>query len=197
MRIYLFAAVLLLTTPALAQTGSETVSQWAQQTIPAILDIVPRDFDAQKERNRALFTKKGHDEFYKAMERARMRESLKSSGLVAKVRKMCVTNVKPPTEKDKFWIVESEILYEFSDSTRTRTDMQKVTAIIEDSGKDGATQLALAQYIAVPVSKYDFKCTDNTPDPHAARKDEIRNQIRALEDELRALGGDPQTDFLR
>jgi len=197
MKYILLAALLLLAPPTYAQTDNETVSQWAQQAIPTILNIVPQDFKAQKESNRALFTKEGHDSFYKAMKQARIRESLEANDQTAKVRKMCVTNIEPSPKIDTFWTVTSEILYDFSDGTKTRTEKQKVIALIEDIGKDGGSKFVIAQYIALPASEYEFECNDGAPDPRAARRKEIRKQIRTLEDELRALSGNPQTDVLR
>jgi hypothetical protein len=194
-----FGACLLLAAPAFAQTSSETVSQWAQHAVPTILEINPQAFDAQKESNRPLFTKQGHEEFYKAMKQARIRESMEARGQTAKVRKMCVTDIAARGGKLNEWVVQSEILYDYSDSLRTRTDKQKVTVVIEESTKNGAPKFAIMQYIAQPAGD-GFQCTDNTAaaaDPHAARKDEIRRQIRALADELRTLDGGSEADLLR
>ncbi len=192
------AMALLMATPAHAETSNVTVEQWTQQALPALLDITPQTFDAQKEHNRALLTKKGHAEFYKAMDRARIPQSLESSSLIAKVRKICVTDIKPPPAPKQPWVVKADILYDYMGHQKINTNKQSITVMIEESqGNDGATKLAVAQYIAVPGNQYDFKCTDGAADPHAARKKEIRDQINKLEDELRSLGEGSEADSLR
>ena len=198
MKHALLAMALLMATPAHAETSSVTVEQWAQQALPALLDITPQTFEAQKEHNRALLTKKGHAEFYKAMERARIPQSLESNGQTAKLRKICVTDIKPPSAPKQSWMVRADILYDYIDARKTSTNKQTIAVMIEESqDKGGATKLAVAQYIAVPGNEYDFKCTDGAPDPHAARKKEIHDQINKLEDELRSLGEGSEADSLR
>ena len=197
MRMFLFAAFMLLAMPAFAQTDTESVSEWAQQAIPTILNIVPEDFKEQKENNRALFTKESYNSFYKAIKKARTLQSLRANGQTAKVRKMCVTNIEQSLKDDKIWTVRSEVLYDFSDGIKTRTEKQKIIMMLKDTGKDGASQFVIGLFIPLTASEYDFECYDGPPDPRAARRKEIRKQIRALEDELRSLSGDPQTTIPR
>ena len=187
MKKALLAAFLLLSVTAhAAATPADDIGPWAQETMRRLFTFDARTFESVKKANRPLFTAEGYQSFYKAMDRARLHESLRINRQSMAVDKICISGITPPDGKTPFWKVEGIAVMAYRGDEKARTDSHKVTLLVESKDGGDAPAWAIGQYIAVPAGEQEAAACGGT-DPRAARREEIQLQIRQLEDELRRL----------
>jgi|GEM_PF-2876799 len=155
------------------------ISIWLNHAVLDIFKFRAKDFDERKKQNKQYFTQRGFKSFYKAMERARIREMIEKNNQTVSASMRCMPEIElaPPRSKDESpstkWKATFHKEIQYSSPNGTEETTLLVTAIIT---KRKDNKLGIEQWIAVPRHERRASvCSE------AERKE---NDIKAYKDQI-------------
>ena len=155
---FLFLMLVVCVAPPLWAQGAsdEAVKTWTADAIKQAMTFDFSNMEEKKEGAKDIFTAKGHEEFYKALEKSRIPDIVREKQQIVRLNMVCVPEITK-TEADetggKIWVLEVPVEIQYQSETEARNDYHEVLVIVKEDEVDGhARGLGIVQWIALPMN---------------------------------------------